>query len=75
MSEQERWERAIAIYRQSYRDLLVLAIHLIETGRDLSGLVETVDGLSEREAKSLLKVVIASNAEEYTEKQQRSRLN
>lgn len=59
------WERAIATYRESYRQLVVLAVHLLETGRDLSAAAEIIDGLTESQAKGILKVVVASDAEDY----------
>jgi hypothetical protein len=52
MSEQERWERTIAIYRQSYRELLALAAYLIETGSDLGPVAETIDASPSRRRRA-----------------------
>jgi hypothetical protein len=78
MSDQptpEEWERAIASYQQSYRKLIAFATHLLETGRDLTEVASIIDGLTEAQAKGILKVVLASDANDYTEKRERSRLN
>lgn len=77
MSDQptpEEWERTIASYQQSYRDLIAFAAHLIETGHDLTAVAELIDGLSDSQSKGILKVVIASDANDYTDQRTRSRL-
>ncbi len=57
-------ERAIQQYLDSYRDLVALAVNLIETDRDLTGLAETIDGMTAREVRSVLKVKVSFEAED-----------
>ena len=67
--DRERLEHeAIAIYQESYRKLLGLAVHLIESDRDLAPMNEIIDGLTESEAKGLLKVLIAFDGNDYAER-------
>lgn len=51
---QRKTEEAIGLYLQGHPDLVRLGIVLLEQGRDLTELKNTIDGLGEREAKELL---------------------
>lgn len=59
---QRKIEEAIEHYRQGHLDLIRIGIVLIESGQDLTGLKETIDGLGEREVKDLLAVTVAELA-------------
>ena len=71
----EEWEKAIASYQESYRQLVRLSVHLIESGRDLAALKEMVDGLTESQAKAILTVAAASGANDYFEMSRGAKLN
>jgi hypothetical protein len=58
----QKIEAAIASYREAYRDLIRIGIVLIEQGRDLTGMKETIDALGEREVKELLLVSAANRS-------------
>ena len=48
---------------------------LIESGQDLTGLKETIDGLGEREVKDLLAVTVAELAHFYVEQREHAKDN
>ena len=64
MGRQEQWERAIASgYGSAYLDLVRLGVILLDSGQDVLMLKETVDRLSEAQAKEMLTVAAASGAQ------------
>jgi hypothetical protein len=69
------WERAIATYRQAWLDLVHLGVVLLDSDQDLLRLKETVDGMTEVQAKELLTTSAALAAQENIELRRRSRLN
>ncbi len=71
----ERIEVMVATYQDAWLDLIRLGVVLVESGRDLTGMKETIDGLGGTEAKELLLVAAATAAVDNIEKRRRSSLN
>jgi hypothetical protein len=76
MSDQEKWEQAIATYRDAWYDLIRIGVALMESdAQDVDGLKETVDKLSDVQAKELLTVAAASVAYGYVEARSKAGTN
>lgn len=67
-------ERA-RFYLQGHEDLIRLATVLLDQGRDLTALKETIDGLTEAQAKDMLCVSVAQFGRYFHEKHQTAKLN
>ena len=75
MGSQEERERALPRYRSAYLDLVGLGVILLDSGQDLRKLKETVDGLTEAEAKEMLTAAAVSGANAHIQMRRDADLN
>ena len=69
------WQRAIETYREGYRQLVQLGIHLIKTNQDLTAMKEVVHGMTESQAKEMLVTALAGDAVQWSDTRRDAKLN